>query len=130
MFSTMLSTKLIGPLRTDSSDSHKANSQGSNLNRESFSSSPGGGEDRKQGAEEKAKTWQDPSWGSFTVYSTPLWHTSHGRSMGAFFQLDSENPEGKGRGLMRMERGNRDPPGRLIGMGVNFMSTWLGYSTS
>lgn len=102
MFSTMLSTKLIGPLRTDSSDSDKANSQGSKLlNRESFPSFPGGGGDRKQGAEEKATTLQDPSWGSPTVQSTPLFHA---RGMGAFFQLDSENPEGKGRGLMRMER--------------------------
>ena len=98
----MLSTKLIGPLRTDSSDSDKANSQGSKLlNRESFPSFPGGGGDRMQGAEEKATTLQDPSWGSPTVQSTPLFHA---RGMGAFFQLDSENPEGKGRGLMRMER--------------------------
>ena len=70
MFSTVLSTKLIGPLRIDSSDSHKANSQESNLlTRESFSSFPGGGvgDDTKRGAEEKVTPFQDPSSGSPTV---------------------------------------------------------------
>ena len=64
MFSTMLSTKLIGPLRTDSSDSDKANSQGSKLlNRESFPSFPGGGGGQEAGSRGEGYNFTRPLLG-------------------------------------------------------------------
>lgn len=89
MFSTVLSTKLIGPLRTDSSDSHKANSQESNLlTRESFSSFSGGGGGTQSGEQRRSLHL------SKTPHQAPLLSNATSvpwqKHVDAFFQLDSE----------------------------------------